>query len=299
MSATHRVLLVVNPISGGLEKVDLVNYLKNRLGDRLEVFYTTGKNDKQEISDLIHNDRPDRILIAGGDGTIKLIAEIIQDDPIPLGIFPAGSANGLAENLNIPSAMEDIASIALGDNLASLDCIMINGEFCLHISDIGLNAELIRNYEEGNIRGKLGYVIQSIPTLIKSEFPFDFSIEVEGKTLRRKAVLVGIANAKKYGTGATINPRGLYDDGTFEILIFKEFNIPQILRTFQESVELSRDFLEILPASKAIITCEKRVPFQIDGEYRGEISEINAEISSIKLKIAVPKVQDQATSITH
>lgn len=300
MSVTHRILLVVNPISGGLEKADLVDHLKYRLGDHgFEVYYTTGKNDKEDIRDLIHHNRPDRILIAGGDGTIKLIAEIIQDDPIPLGIFPAGSANGLAANLNLPSDIEDIASIALGDNLTSLDCIMINGEFCLHISDIGLNAELIRNYEEGNIRGKLGYVIQSIPTLIQSDFPFDFSIEINGNTLHRKAVLVGIANAKKYGTGATINPRGLYDDGKFEILIFKQFNIPEILKTFQENVELSRDFLEIIPASKARITCERKVPFQIDGEYRGEITEIHAEISSVKLQIAVPKVQDQTASAPH
>lgn len=293
MSVTHRVLLVVNPISGGLDKAYLVDYLNHRLGEKsLDVYYTTGKNDKQDISDLIYQNRPDRILVAGGDGTIKLIAEIIQADPIPLGIFPAGSANGLAENLSLPSDLKGIASIALGDNLVSMDCIMVNGEFCLHISDLGLNAELIRNYEEGNIRGKLGYVIQTIPTLIQSEFPFDFSIEIGGNTLHRKAVLVGIANAKKYGTGATINPAGRYDDGKFEILIFKEFNIPQILRTFQENVELSKDFLEIIPASKAIITCQRKVPFQIDGEYRGETTEIHAEISSVKLRIAVPKARD-------
>ncbi|NJW54326.1 diacylglycerol/lipid kinase family protein, partial [Salinimicrobium oceani] len=134
----------------------------------------------------------------------------------------------------------------------------------------------------------LGYLIQSIPTLIKSDFPFEFRIETNGKILQRTAFLVAIANARRYGTGATINPHGKYDDGKFEILIFKEFNIPQILQTFREDVELSEDFLEIIPAVEARITSSKNIPFQIDGEYRGDIKEVLAQISSVKIKIAVP-----------
>ncbi|MGB7842243.1 MAG: diacylglycerol kinase, partial [Salinimicrobium sp.] len=211
------------------------------------------------------------------------------DDSIPLGIFPAGSSDGLAENLDLPSNLAELTDVALGDHFINLDTIKINQELCLHISDIGLNAALIKNYEEGDIRGKLGYLINTIPTLIKSDFPFQFKIEKEGKTLRRNAVLVAIANARKYGTGSTINPHGKYDDGKFEILIFKEFNFSQILRTFSENVELSEDFVEIFSTSKVIIECEKKIPFQIDGEYRGEVYHVEAEIGPIKIKIAVPE----------
>jgi diacylglycerol kinase family enzyme len=152
-----------------------------------------------------------------------------------------------------------------------------------------LNAALIRNYEEGNIRGKLGYLIQSIPTLIKTDFPFQFTIEKDGKILHENAVLLAIANAKKYGTGSMINPKGKYDDGLFEILIFKGFNIPQILQTFRENVELSKDFVEIFSASEVKISCTKNIPFQIDGEYRGEVKEVHAKISPVKVRIAVPE----------
>ena len=101
--------------------------------------------------------------------------------------------------------------------------------------------------------------------------------------------MLAIANAKKYGTGSTINPDGKYNDGKFEILIFKKFDIPQILKSFQEKVTLSKDFIEILPASSAIIRCIKKVPFQIDGEYRGEVMKVQAEISPNKIEIAIPK----------
>lgn len=292
MSTNKRVLLVVNPISGGKDKTSIIDEIKEKVLENnydLQLYETTGANDKEELSRVVGEYQPTRIFIVGGDGTIKLIAEILKNDQVPLGIFPAGSANGLAENLNLPSNNSELIEIALSDNFVELDTISVNNELCLHISDVGLNAALIKNYSEGNIRGKLGYIIQSIPTLIESEFPFHFKIEMEGRTLHRNAVLLAIANARKYGTGSTINPHGKYDDGLFEVLVFKEFNISEILKTFREKVEPSKDFLEIFSASEVTIECTKKIPFQIDGEYRGEVKTVHARISPVKIKIAVPQ----------
>ena len=291
MKEKYRVLFVVNPISGGRDKTEMVECVKERvrhIKGEIYIYYTSGENDKEEVSKIIESFRPQRILIAGGDGTLKLVAEILKDDSIPIGLFPAGSANGLAENLDLPSKTEEIAEVAFGENYVHVDCIEVNDELCLHISDIGLNAALIKNYDAGNIRGKLGYLIQSVPTLIKSDFPFSFKIKIGEEVIHRNAVLLAIANAKKYGTGSKINPEGRFNDGKFELLIFKKFDIPGILKTFQENVEVNRDFLEVFPASEAVIECEKNVPFQIDGEYRGEIKSAHARISPYKIKMTVP-----------
>lgn len=292
MVKNQRVLLVVNPISGGRDKTPIIEHIEKTLEERsadAKVFLTCGKDDKQKLTGVIEEYQPNRVLVVGGDGTIKLLAEILQDETIPIGLYPAGSANGLAANLDLPTELEELSEIALGEHFLRLDTISINNELCVHISDIGLNAALIKNYHEGNIRGKLGYIIQSIPTLIESDFPFQFRIEKEGKVMHRNAVLLAIANARKYGTGSTINPKGRYDDGLFEILVFKEFNIPEILKTFREKVELSPDFVEIFSASEVHIECPRNVPFQIDGEYRGEIKKVHAVISPVKIKIAVPE----------
>lgn len=292
MSTKYRVLFVVNPISGGRDKSDIVDHVKERiqqLKGELYIFYTTGKNDKEEVTAVFNKFEPHRILLAGGDGTLKLLAEILKDNVVPIGLFPAGSANGLAENLNLKTALEEVADVALGENFVEVDCIDVNDELCLHISDIGLNAALIKNYDEGNIRGKLGYFIQSLPTLLESDYPFEFTVKTHGEPIKRKAVLLAIANAKKYGTGSKINPDGNFRDGKFEVLIFKKLDLPQILKTFREDVKLSPDFLEIFSASEVTIACAKEVPFQIDGEYRGSVKEVHAKISPYKIKIAVPE----------
>lgn len=291
MGKIKTVLLVLNPISGGVDKTQLLKQVKKevvKLKANLIVFRTNGKNDVLDLTRSIEDSNPCRIISAGGDGTIKLVAEALNSRKIPVGIIAAGSANGLATNLDLPATLEEQILIALGEIHDSIDIISINNEFCLHMSDFGLNAELIRNYEKSNVRGKLGYLLQSIPTLVESDYPFNFIIEANNKIIETEGILVAIANARSYGTGATVNPRGQMNDGKFEILIFKNFDVFEILKTLRNEVELNPDFVEIIQTTQARISCKKPVAFQIDGEFLGEQQVINVAIKPGELILAAP-----------
>lgn len=285
-------LLVVNPISGDIDKSELVDEIKTEVRKRnasLSIFQTTGEEDVYNLKNFIQSETPQRILVAGGDGTIKIAAEAIQERQIPLGIIPAGSANGLAVNLKLPGNLKDQIEVAFNDNFLEMDIILIEDEYCLHMSDIGLNAELIRKYEKSSIRGKLGYLLQSIPTLLESDFPFDFKVEANGEIIERKGILLALANAQSYGTGATVNPEGKMDDGKFEILIFKNFDMLEIMKTLRNEVKLDPNFIEIISTSEAVISCDSPVAFQVDGEYLGQRQRVKAGILTQKTLIAVPK----------
>ena len=159
MSTNKKALLVVNPISGGIDKSQIIDHLQDRFEreqNELSIYYTSGKNDKEQLKAIVKELQPDRVLVTGGDGTIKLMAEILKNTSIPIGLFPAGSANGLAENLNLPSGLEDLVEVALGNKFRELDCISVNEEICLHISDVGLNAELVKNSAGLHIVLKVG-----------------------------------------------------------------------------------------------------------------------------------------------
>lgn len=285
------VLLVVNPISGQTDKKKIISIVQQELDEKnlnFHLYATTGENDKENIQSVINENNIERLIVAGGDGTINLVAEVIKKTKVTMGIITAGSANGLAENLNLPQILEEQLEIALGSNFIDLDILCLNGTVCLHIADLGINAELIQNYENSSIRGKVGYFLNSIPTLIHSEYPFDFNIKTNKTTRDATAVLLGIANANKYGTGANVNPPGKPNDGVFEILVFKKLNLLEILKTLRNEMDLDSDFVEIIPATSAKISCKKPVSFQIDGEYIGKETEIEIKILPEKLRIAVP-----------
>lgn len=291
MKPESSILLVVNPIAGDCEKQHIIDLVQSEASSRklnLEVFKTTGTNDKKAIKAVIKNTNPSRILVAGGDGTIALVAECILDKKIYLGLIPAGSANGMAVNLTIPTSVSEQIDLALSESILHSDVVFINDNPCLHIADLGINAELIKNYETSSIRGKLGYFLQSIPTIINSDSPFEFTIETDEGVIKESGILLAIANANKFGTGANINPDGKINDGKFEILVFKSLDFIEILKTTQDTPEMSPDFVRVISTNKAKITCKTLVPFQIDGEFIGEIKTINVTIKNESLAIAVP-----------
>ncbi|MDT0651591.1 diacylglycerol/lipid kinase family protein [Autumnicola edwardsiae] len=292
MIGIKEILLVVNPIAGDIDKKEMVEDFKAiaaRINTEVFIYHTKGERDIEHVKNIAKERKPVRIVAAGGDGTIKLVAEAIRGMDITLGIIPSGSANALALNLNLPKNLEEQINVALGEHYLNIDLISLNDELGLHMSDLGINAELIDNYESSSFRGKFGYLLQTIPTLIQSKYPFEFIIETENCTTTENGVLLAIANASKYGTGAKVNPKGKLDDGIFEILIFKNLDILEIMKTLRNEVNLSPEFLKILQLKKARISCKEPVAFQIDGEYRGEVNTVDVKILSEKIKIAVPE----------
>ncbi len=291
MNSENYILLVVNPISGDSDKSSIISTVKDEAKNRsfnFKLYETSGEKDKENINSLIKDINPSRILVAGGDGTISLVAECVLGTDICLGIIPAGSANGIAVNFNIPQTLPEQIEIALSDCTMKLDVLYINGKLCLHIADLGLNAELIKNYENSGIRGKFGYFLQSIPTLFHSESPFQFKVELEDETFEETGILLAIANANKFGTGATINPNGKMNDGKFEILIFKNLDFIEIFKTINDVPDMSPDFVRVISTNKAKISSIRKIPFQIDGEFLGDIDEATVLIGKEKLLVAVP-----------
>lgn len=291
MKKIQKVLLIVNPISGNIDKTLLMTMITVRLQKEnisLEMYETTGENDQVDIRKIIDNKVFDRVFVAGGDGTLKMLAEVMLDHRIPLAVFSSGSANGLALNLEIPQTIEEQIEVALGQNLIAVNLLEIDNQICLHISDFGLNAELIKNYESSAIRGKMGYFLQSLPTLWESKYPFEFTIQIEDRRLKRSGVLLAFANAQKYGTGANVNPHAKMDDDIFELLIYKSLDVKEILKTLSNEATFDPDVVEIFPVTKAQVACHQPVAFQIDGEYCGEKEKVTVQLSSKKLSILIP-----------
>ncbi|GLB49688.1 diacylglycerol/lipid kinase family protein [Neptunitalea lumnitzerae] len=286
-----KFFLIVNPISGDKDKTGLIANVRERLEneDSIETFETTGVNDLEQIKQKLTNKSFDRVLVAGGDGTVKLVAEAMEDCSLPIGILPAGSANGLASDLGISEKENEFIPIALYGITRTIDAVCVDGKLSLHMSDMGLNAQLIEEYEKSSIRGKVGYAINSVSTLFKNEAPYEFTIKLDDKEIKEQGIMLSFANSKKFGTGAVVNPQGKIDDGIFEVLVFKKLDIVELIKTLNNPKELSEDFVEIYPTKRVAVTTNNPVPFQVDGEFCDEVTQVTAYILPNRLEIAVPE----------
>ena len=252
---------------------------------KARLFHLDGKTDDEVLSRQIKQDKPDRVVAVGGDGTLKLVATHLLNTSIPLGIIPAGSANGMARELNIPTDLTACLQLLVDGTPAPLDVIAVNdNDICLHLSDIGLNAQAVKYYQQNNWRGMFGY-LRAVLRAMRRRRLLRIDVTLGDTCVQRTALMVVLANARMYGTGAVINPNGNPADGQFEVVIFRRLAGLEILKLFWQYKPFNPKNIEIHSATSVSIKTRRTAYFQVDGEYRGRINTLTANIRPGALQV--------------
>lgn len=251
------------------------------------VFELPEKCDVKDVQNELESFKPNLAVAVGGDGTVKLVAECLLQTDVALGIIPAGSANGLAKELGIPAKPEEAFQLLLQGKQESIHVIKINDELCVHLSDIGFNANLIKKFDAMDSRGMWGYLKASLKVLFNNP-TMEVRMQVNNETTIIKAAMIVIANATKYGTGAVINPVGELDDKKFEVIALKKLSLSEIFKMSVLKTKHNPGKTTVYQTSSVIIHSRKPVHFQVDGEYLGKVRKIKADILPAALQVIVP-----------
>lgn len=286
------ILFVINPTSGAGEQIDFEPIIKRHselYGFKYNIYYTSGSDDSRKLKDNIVEFEPEMVIAVGGDGTINLVAGLIISTDVILGIIPTGSANGLAFNLNIPNNFEYALKINLEAQLKTIDALLINNEhYCFHLSDLGLNARVVKRFEKEGSKGLVGYGKQLFKELWARKTYFSYSLKTDNETKKSKAEMLVITNAHSFGTGVKINPTGDLSDGLFEIIVIKPypwwFFFTFIITGFSGHLDKMQS-VNVFKANRAEINLKKSQEFQIDGEIKGKTNSLKIELLRNSLKV--------------
>lgn len=296
-SPSLKLLFVINPVSGGKEKHDWEDAIREYFSDsphQAECYLLTGQSDKISIQGYIETLQPDRVIAVGGDGTVKMLAEMLKETPIPLGILPAGSANGMARELGIPLDAEAALDVIVHGQKKKIDLIRINEEeICIHLSDVGMNAMLVKYFEKSGSRGLTGYGKATFRILWQKR-KMRVNICTDNEEVKREAYMVVLANARKYGTGANINPDGDLYDGKFEVVVVRKLNLLEIFKALFTDRSFHPRRIEVFSTTTLDMTLQRKSYFQVDGEYKGKTSSIQARILPGLLNIMIPPEEVQS-----
>jgi diacylglycerol kinase (ATP) len=110
-----RVALVTNAASGRGTDADRVAALLRDAGAEVAVhpFDPAGADAAvDEAARAAAAERPDRLAVAGGDGSIGPVAVHAAANDLPLAVIPTGTANDFARALDLPRDLEDAAALA-------------------------------------------------------------------------------------------------------------------------------------------------------------------------------------------
>lgn len=285
-------LFVINSSSGNSEinyKKEIEEYLQTKSVE-FQIYELPNSFNKEDLKQEIKNSNKKIIVAVGGDGTIKLIAELIHTTEKILGIIPAGSANGMAKELNIP--INDIPSsidLLLKNEPIKIHLVKVNQEICIHLADLGFNAYLVKKFDTLPQRGMWGYAKSAVHALINHE-KLNVEIEVDGKFIKSQAAMLVIANATMYGTGVKINPDGKLNDDYFELVVIKKYSYLEVLKIWLTRLPFNPKKIEVFQTKSVKITSLKKAHLQVDGEYLGKTKEVKAFIIPDTLNIITGKL---------
>ena len=287
-----KVLFIINPRAGNREggRLELLISEESReQGFDYLIYRLQSSSEEKNIQREIKAYSPDIVAVAGGDGTVNLLSKILNGQNLPLLIIPLGSANGMAKELGIANRIENALRLLTSGITKKIDLLTINGNICIHLGDVGLNASIVQRFEKDPKRG-LGTYAKHLFKELFLIHDYKFQISLDNEPIKRRAVSVTFANATKYGTGAVINPLGLIDDGKFELVIIKPFPKIHLLsitwKMFIGRLQTS-EFVEVFSCKKAVIQTSKKTTLQIDGEIIGKTKEITVEILPKALNVIV------------
>lgn len=283
-----KLLFIINPGSGS-HNINLKEVISNHFGKKqieAELFELPDNCSIEKIKQKIDNSKADKVIAVGGDGTVKLVAECLLNSETPIGIIPAGSANGMAKELGIPTDITEALDFLETGTPKKIHVVKINDEICIHLADLGFNAYLVNKFDTLPERGMWGYAKATWHALWNHK-RMDVELKLENETVKSKAAMVAIANATMYGTGLKINPDGKLDDELFEIILVKDYSYLEIFKIWITKLPFNPKKIEVFQTSEVKIVSKHKAHFQVDGEYIGKVEKVQATILPAAISVIV------------
>ena len=289
------IAIIINPISGGARpgqaetRAELAAGAVRAHGEDAQVFVTLRGGHAHELAKAAAADGARVVIAWGGDGTINETASALAFGPVPLGIIPAGSGNGLARELQISGDPRQAIANALGAAPRPMDVGEIEGRLFVNLTGIGMDAHVAARFNapDNPRRGFRGYVAITSRALLQY-VPQRYRITADGRTVARTALLVAIANSPQFGNGARIAPGAVLDDGLLDLVTIEERSrlatVWNMRRLFNGTVGRIPG-CTIARARDIAIESDLPMTFHVDGEPFQGGTRLQARVHHHALKI--------------
>jgi diacylglycerol kinase (ATP) len=287
-----QIALIVNPISGGVDKEKLIDTIKEKLDQSqfdIQVLYTNAPQHATFLARQAVNKKIDVVAIVGGDGSVNEVGEALIGSQTALAIIPSGSGNGIARHLQIPLETNEAVQLINQGHTRTIDTVLVNNRHYLGVAGIGFDAEISWEFDQYGHRGFISYLLLTLKKL-PSYRPQKYQLIIDGKEVNQRAFLICFANTSQFGNGAFIAPRAKIDDGLLEVVIIKKFPFyvaPRIAhQLFHHSLNDS-EYVESLSCKEAILN-QKNIRAHIDGEPVLFENGLHIKVVPTSLKVIIP-----------
>jgi len=273
---------------------DAVSRLRGE-GYQIEVRVTWEHGDARRMVIEASRDSVERVVVAGGDGSINEavngLMELPKDRRPTLAILPLGTANDFATACEIPFTPLEALRLALEGDIYPVDIVKANERYFINVASSGFGAQIVADTPT-SLKNFLGGGAYTLSAVVKALNYTSHTgrliaddLDIEGRSIAGV-----ICNGRQAGGGQILAPNAYIDDGLLDIVIVLAFPIADLGQVITEILNQNysgkyikrfrKRWVESIPSQKRSVN--------LDGEpYEADI--IRFEVLEHEIDLILPK----------
>jgi diacylglycerol kinase (ATP) len=251
-------------------------------------------SEHDDPAEVARGAKPDEdVVVAGGDGTVGPVAEVLAGSDKALGILGMGSWNNIARGVGVPLKLEPALDAIDRGHTVQVDAGVAwhpsnadERHFFFEAAGVGLDAGGFGAVELGE-RAGWPFAIRAAWRALRRRRTRIF-IDLDGRTLRRRTPAVTICIGPYHGLGFALVPDADPADGLLDVVVFSGMGQLEVVRHFLR-VARGRAWheprIKLLRGKRITVRGARRVlPAHVDGRSIG-VTPVIFEVQPGALRI--------------
>jgi diacylglycerol kinase (ATP) len=300
-----RAWLIYNPDAGRFPAGPLLPGVVRVFADAgwsLDVIECRRPEDlRAKAADAAHQGL-EAVFVAGGDGTVGLVADAVAGSETALGVLPSGTANVWAQEIGLPRltwatplALEEAARRLAAGSMREVDLGVCNGKSFLLWAGIGLDGKVVNSIGPRQAWARAFVTAHHTILTVWEAMGWsgiDLQVEALGRRWDGHYVVAVVSNIRAYAGGLLeLSPEAKVDDGLLEFWLLKGSSIRDVVGWVMEILlgqHVEDPNVVYFKADEAVFSAELELPVHLDGEPHTESQRVHFEVRPRAVRVLVP-----------
>jgi YegS/Rv2252/BmrU family lipid kinase len=287
--------VIHNPTAGWRRRRFLKRVLARlaRRGAAITLRETTRRGDAKEFARAARPEDFDRVVVAGGDGTINEAINGLAGQRLALAIVPLGTANVLAAEIGLGASAASVADAIVDGTTRAVSLGRVNSDghalSFVMMAGIGFDAHVVATVDPRlkRLTGKFAYVTASLAQLLRDPGRL-YDVTIDGR--RHRAASAIVANGHYYGGKFVAAREARLDEPCLHVCLFGRTGRWNVMRyalaLLLGQLHRLKD-VTVIRAQRIEIAGPAGEPVQIDGDRDGSLP-VTIEVETAGLSLAMP-----------
>lgn len=237
----------------------------------------------------------DLVMVAGGDGTVRVVCSELAGTGVPVALLPSGTGNLLARNLGVPLDTDSAIRLALRGRARPIDVVRCRAddaeERFVVMAGMGLDAQIMEDTNDDlkKVIRSGAYAVAAVQNAVPDPFTATVTLD-DGEPQEHHVVMALLGNVGTITGGMTIFPEASPRDGKVDLMLASPESVGDWAKLGAQ-ILTGRHMagFALSSGSRVRIEADHPIPFELDGDTEGVTRVLEVEVEPEALLVVQPE----------